>query len=386
MSNYFRRKRKMKKTLALLLCLAMLFTALSVNVFAVENPSVTIVTNSVSAEGDTSFAIKLTGFESLKGLDMTVTATGDIEMLSASALNFKDSDSDEIIEIAEGTDYVISEDGRTLDIVGLQKDVTGDIITVAAKVTGTATIAVTACDLAKSAEELYAEAEIAPATITYATSSEVEVGNKEVVEQADAGEGYFIPYGAVYNGTADDPEYLKKDDEGKFVVSANTTVKKFPIPANGFGTYGVSDGTYRNSDTKQFGNYVDGYDPENKTYGTFAIVGDWSEYRDWYLKNKGYSDAELVKKLYNSYINRIDTEEEGKHCYKAYGIDADKNGEAEYVIQIIEVEQTKYLWRNDTQLEYGVRFVGLYDDKDYAAVAMYKKGDATEFATQIKVD
>lgn len=374
----------MKKTLALLLCLAMLFTALSVNVFAVENPSVTIVTNSVSADGDTSFAIKLAGFESLKGIDMTVTATGDIEMLSASALNFKDSEGN-IVEIAKDTDYVISDDGRTLHIVGLQKDVKGDIITVDANVTGTATISVTA-DLAKSAEELYAETEIAPATITYATSSEVEVGNKEVVEQADAGEGYFIPYGAVYNGTADEPEYLKKDDEGKFVVSADTTVKKFPIPANGFGTYGVSDGTYKNTDTKQFGNYVEEYKPENRTYGTFVIVGDWSEYRDWYLKNKGYSDAELVKKLYTSYLNKINTQEDGNHCYKAYGIDLDSNGTSDYVIQVMEVEQTKFLWSNATQLEYGVRFIGLYNNKDYATVAMYKEGEATEFAKQIKVD
>lgn len=380
----------MKKTLALLLCLAMLFTALSVNVFAVENPSVTIVTNNVSTNGDTSFAIKLAGFESLKGIDMTVTATGGIEMLSASALNFKDSEGN-IVEIAKDTDYVISDDGRTLHIVGLQKDVKGDIITVDANVTAAATISVTA-DLAKSAKELYAATEIAPAEITpYVASEEVEVEipaetEEVVVEQADAGEGYFIPYGAVYNGTADDPEYLKKDDEGKFVVSADTTVKKFPIPANGFGTYGVSDGTYRNNNTKQFGNYVEEYKPENRTYGTFVIVGDWSEYRDWYLKNKGYSDAELVKKLYTSYLNKINTQEDGNHCYKAYGIDLDSNGTSDYVIQVMEVEQTKFLWSNDTQLEYGVRFIGLYNNKDYATVAMYKEGEATEFAKQIKVD
>ena len=373
----------MKKTLALLLCLAMLFTALSVNVFAVENYSVTIVTNSVSADGDTSFAIKLTGFESLKGLDMTVTATGDIEMLSASALNFKDSDSDEIIEkIAEGTDYVISKDGRTLDIVGLQKDVKGDIITVAAKVTGTATIAVTACDLAKNAEELYAKAEIATATITYATSSEVEVGNKEVVEQDDAGVGYFIPYGAVYNGTADDPKYLPKDENGAFAnVTADTTVVKFPIPANDFGTYGVSDGKLNSMLAKQFGNYVADYKPKTRTYGTLAIMGDWAEYRDYYLSKKGMSDSELVEMLYAKYKEKKDTGYANN--YVAFGV---KENDNKYIVQVMAVQQNNYLWRTADKLEYGVRFLNVLSEREYATVAYYTEDNAINFAKVIRAD
>ena len=42
----------MKKTLALLLCLAILFTALSVNVFADVTPTVEIVTHEASVEID----------------------------------------------------------------------------------------------------------------------------------------------------------------------------------------------------------------------------------------------------------------------------------------------------------------------------------------------
>ena len=370
----------MKKTLALLLCLAMLFTALSVNVFAVENPSVTIVTNNVSTDGDTSFAIKLAGFESLKGIDMTVTATGGIEMLSASALNFKDSEGN-IVEIAKDTDYVISDDGRTLHIVGLQKDVKGDIITVDANVTADATISVTA-DLAKSAEELYTETEIAPATITYATSSEVEVGNKEVVEQADAGEGYFIPYGAVYNGTTDAPKYLPKDENGTFAnVTADTTVVKFPIPANGFGTYGVSDGKLNSMLAKQFGNYVADYKPGTRTYGTLAIMGDWAEYRDYYLSKKGMSDAELVEMLYAKYKEKKDTGYANN--YVAFGV---KENDNKYIVQVMAVQQNNYLWRTADKLEYGVRFLNVLSEREYATVAYYTEDNAINFAKVIRAD
>ena len=116
----------MKKTLALLLCLAMLFTALTVNVFADENPTVTIVTNSVSENGETSFAINLAGFESLKGYDLVVEAGAGLILDSASALNAK-------TELKEDVNYTITEAGDKLHIVELTKVLTGDIITVKAK-------------------------------------------------------------------------------------------------------------------------------------------------------------------------------------------------------------------------------------------------------------
>ena len=66
----------MKKTLALLICLAMLFTALSVNVFAAEtNAKVTVVADATQ-NNKANFAVKLTGFNSLKGVDLKITGTG----------------------------------------------------------------------------------------------------------------------------------------------------------------------------------------------------------------------------------------------------------------------------------------------------------------------
>ena len=375
----------MKKTLALLLCLAMLFTALSVNVFAVENPSVTIVTNSVSADGDTSFAIKLTGFESLKGLDMTVTATGDIKMLSASALNFKDFDSDEIIKIAEGTDYVISKDGHTLDIVGLQKDVKGDIITVAAKVTGTATIAVTACDLAKSGSELYTAvtaATIAPVSIApyvkpvSVTVPAIPVGQQTVkIEQSAAGEGYFIPYGSVYTVKDGVYNYKSKDEYGKFDVTADTIVQAFKLPEDGFATFGVSDSAVEEEDAKQFGNITTSY-TKDKKYGTLVFIGQWEAFKDYNLSQKGYSEKVLVEKLYAAY-NAANPD--GKYTFVSF-----KSGDA--VIRVYDVAQKNWMWKNETDgiLEYAVRVYGLVDGSEYAAVAYNIDGETVNFANGVK--
>lgn len=378
----------MKKTLALLVCLAMLVTALSVNVFAATTPTVEVVTHESTASGDTTFAIKLSGFDSLKGLDLTVKGDDGVEFTGASALNTQSA-------LAANENYVISADKHTLHIVELSNDLNGDIITVAAKVNvdGESHNVVVTGQFAKSGKELYDDVTFTPGEITpYVAPESIDVvipeGETEVVvTQDDAGEDYFIPYGSVYVAKGDGTyEYANKDENGNFKVDANTVVTKFAIPNGGFGTYGVSDSVYKDYDAKQFGNFVKEYDSVNRTYSTFAIVGDWEEYRDWYLTNKGFSDAELVQKIYASYINKINTQEDGKHGYKAYGLDLNKDGEAEYVIQVIQVKQNNYLWKNNNQLEYGVRFVGLYEDKEYAAVAMYEEGGAVTFAKQIRVD
>lgn len=360
----------MKKTLALLLCLAMLFTALTVNVFADENPTVTIVTSSVSEKGETSFAINLAGFESLKGVDMTVTATAGIEMLSASALNFKDSNGN-IIEIVKDTDYVISADGRTLHIVGLQKDVKGDVITVDAIVTADATIAVKV-DLAKSGTELYDEITVKDAKIAaYTAPTDVDVeavlgGNETAtLQQSAAGEGYFIPYGSVYNGEPVKANYVPKDENGNFVVSAGTVVKKFAVPENGITTFGASDSTVKDLPAKQFGTFAKDYAPDTKTYGTLVIMGDWAGFKGWYLSNKAYSDAVIIEKLYAAFetANPLD---EGERRYDYVTFEAGTS-----TIKVYNVAQKKYMWKSEADgiLEYAVRVYGLENNTAYTAVA-----------------
>jgi hypothetical protein len=354
----------MKKTLALLLCLAMLFTALSVNVFAAEEPAVTIVTHGTAVSGETDFAINLNGFESLKGYDLVIEAGAGLELVSASALNAK-------TELTEDVNYTIVD--NKLHIVELTKALTGDIITVSAKfaegATAPAEVKVTACDLAKSGTELYAAATIAPATIApyVAPKKEVVEEAKEVAQPA--GTDYFIPYGSVYAGD----KYVAKDENGKFNVEAGTNVDTFKVPANGFGTFGVSDSAVAAKPAKQFGNVDMNYSAAKK-YGTLIIVGAWADFRDYYLSNKAYSDTALIEKIYAAYNT---ANPEGKYDFVSF-----KAGDAS--IKVYNVAQKNWMWKSATALEYAVRVYGLVDGAEYAAAAYNVENSAVTFAKEIK--
>ena len=367
----------MKKTLALLLCLAMLFTALSVNVFAEtpENPSVEIVTHSVSADGTTDFAIKLSGFTSLKGIDMTVTATGDIELKSASALNTKET-------LEPGVNYTIT-DKKTLHIVELTEDFDAStIITVKADVKGDATIAVKA-DLAKSGEDLYDEITVDDAKISAYVAPTTEVKNeattvKQPVNAEESDVKYFIPYGAVYTGDDNNPTYVPKNENGDFAVDVvGTVVKTFKVPEGGFGTFGVSDAKVSDFAAKQFGNVETDYD-ENKNYGTLVMAGEWADFKDWYLSKKGYSDAVLVQKIYNAF-ETANPVVDGKREYEFITF---KAGDA--IIKVYNVAQKNWMWKVGKTLEYAVRLYGLVGGTEYATVAYNTNGTTANFAKEIK--
>lgn len=352
----------MKKTLALLLCLAMLFTALSVNVFAAATPSVTVVTHEATASGETEFAINLAGFDSLKGFDLVVTADEGVEFKSAAAKG---------VTLEAGKNYVISEDKHELHIVELSKDVAGDIITVTADVVAADahTIKVTACDLAKSGTELYATTEytITNGEVAPYVAPKTEEKNEYVAPEA----GYFIPYGSVYTGTPDAPAYVEKNEDGTFAITGATNVTTFKIPEGGFGTFGISDSTVAAKPAKQFGNVATNYNAA-KNYGSLVIVGEWEAFKSYYLSNKAYSDATLIEKIYAAY--NIAIEDNDYVVFEA--------GDAR--IKVYNVAQKNYMWKSATALEYAVRVFGLEDGAEYAVVAYNADDAGVEFAKEIK--
>jgi hypothetical protein len=367
----------MKKTLALLLCLAMLFTALTVNVFADENPTVTIETSSVSENGETSFAIKFAGYTSLKGYDLVIKAGTGLNLLSASALNAE-------TDLDEGVNYKI--ENNELHIVELTKVDGDDIITVNAKFAENQTAAVKVevikCDLAESSSQLYAAATIADVTIApYVKPVSVTVpaipdGQQTVkIEQSAAGEGYFIPYGSVYTVKDGVYNYKSKDESGKFDVTADTIVQAFKLPEDGFATFGVSDSAVEEEDAKQFGNITTSY-TKDKKYGTLVFIGQWEAFKDHNLSKKGYSEKVLVEKLYAAY-NAANPD--GKYTFVSF-----KSGDA--VIRVYDVAQKNWMWKNETDgiLEYAVRVYGLVGGTEYAAVAYNIDGETVNFANGVK--
>lgn len=342
----------MKKTLAFLLSLAMLFTALSVNVFAAETaPTIEIVTNSIS-NGKTTFAVKING-NPVKGVDITVNVTNDAKITGVSAKNF------DVAALTKNQDYTISEDGKKLHAVGLQKDTaTGEIISVTATATNDFTIKVS-CDIATS--DKIKVTQNPEATVTAYVEPEnktVTVTEGETTVNQPTEEDYFIPNGAVYyedeNGKID---YVAKGDTGNFTVNKNAKYIVFKIPTGGFGTYGVRDSVI-DAKAKEFGNYVLNKQADKK-YGTIVISGDWEGFKNYYMTN-GKSESDLVTLIYKTYFGKKTAD----RTYVPF-----KAGES--IIKVFNVPQTRVLWENlgNTTFEYGVRMNNIQPNSDYATIA-----------------
>lgn len=367
----------MKKTLALLICLAMLFTALSVNVFAAEtNAKVTVVADATQ-NNKANFAVKLTGFNSLKGVDLKITGTGLTfeENVTATGLE---------INLKKEVNYKVS--GNQIHIVELTDWENNDVVIKAtANLADGATapkIEVTACKLAKSGEELYEvnteytfnnEAAIASAI----KQIKVEVGDKTTIQQSDAGDGYFIPYGGVSN----DGVSVEKDGNGNFTegISNTTTVLKFPKPANGITTFGVSESTVSGNPARQFGAYAENYDAAKK-YGSMVLVGDWNDFVSVYKAK--YTDAyisEIVAKLYDVYDTYI-----SGNKYVVVSV-RDSSG-IKHSVKIYKVAQQNYMWKSANVLEYAARVYGLKANETYTSVSYAANSDGSNpvFSAAVK--
>lgn len=362
----------MKKTLALLICLAMLFTALSVNVFAAEEPTVEIVTNSISA-GKTTFAVKING-NPVAGVDIKVNVTGDdVEITGVSAKNF-----DVANTLTSGEDYKISDDKKSLHAVGLQKDTTtGEIISVTATAEKNFTINVD-CDIAKSDTAKVTTNDTATVTAyVEPTTKDVTVsdGGSTTVPAPDA--GYFIPNGAVYYESENgEIKYVSKGDTGNFTVNKDAKYQEFKIPTDGFGTYGVRDRVIGDP-AKEFGNYVNSKQADKK-YGTIVISGDWEGFKNYYITNKGKSESDLVKLIYKTYFEK----KKENRTYVPFQV-------GESIIKVFNVAQTKILWENSgkTTFEYGVRMNNIQPNSDYATIAYCAtSNDAADDAVVLSKD
>ena len=327
----------MKKTLALLICLAMLFTALSVNVFAAEtNAKVTVVADATQ-NNKANFAVKLTGFNSLKGVDLKITGTGLTfeENVTATGLD---------TNLEKDVNYKVS--GNQIHIVELTDWKNNDVVIKAtANLANDATahkITVDACKLAKDGTTLYKvdtdytfDSEIPVASAI--KDAPVAVDGKTEITQSDAGDGYFIPYGGVSN----DGVSVEKDGNGNFTegISNTTTVLKFPKPANGITTFGVSESTVSGNPARQFGAYAENYDAAKK-YGSMVLVGDWNDFVSVYKAK--YTDAyisEIVAKLYDVY----DTYISGN---KYVVVSVRDSSEIKHSVKIYKVAQQKYYKAN----------------------------------------
>ncbi len=370
----------MKKALAILLTLAMLFTVVSANVFAAENlPTIEIVSQEVEEDaGTATIAVKLTNFTTVAGMDLIVVS--DSENVKFTAVKTSDL-------IQEG-DYKVADDGSNVHIVDLTGDVVDATIELVVVVTGPAKITATA-QLAKDGKTLLdaeTEFDIVDGEITIAETETIIPGEvkDEDIAGAEGGEvtitaneGYFIPYGSVYTKNANGSyNYFQKEDNGTFVVKEAVQYNMFEIPKSGFRTFGISDAALKSgTEAIMFGNYSNALNTASE-HGTLLFAGQWTEYLEYY-KGKGFTEAELVKAIYDRYNSVNDG------TYDAVTMWANNKTIS---IDVYKKVQTNWMWKDKTNgiLEYALRVSQMNNGDEYTAVAYRVENDAVKFSDKIK--
>ncbi|MBR4099775.1 MAG: hypothetical protein IKK55_02165 [Clostridia bacterium] len=363
----------MKKVLAIILSIAMLFGVLAMNTFAETTKQPTVTVNSIEVElkKDSDFTITLGNFAEVAGMDVTITTEDDVVFKSVAANTGR--------ELVLGTNYTISEAKDEIHIVELVTEGTESItLTVNATINEEATIAVKG-EFADDGKTLF--------DVVNTTGSITELALEPVVEVKDQAatsttiatpNKYFIPYGSLYNKVGDEYTYPEKDANGNFSVVAGTeySYTQYLIPESKIMTFGVSDSKVDESPALQFGTYC-GADTTNR--GTLLIAGDVAE-----LKQKYTDDATLiakVNKLHDKYNPIVD----GKYTYTTIKMNFTYN-EENYTVRVYKVAQTKFMWQGNGAIEYAVRAYNLADNEDYAAVGYFTKDEVTTFADTLKVN
>lgn len=364
---------KIKKISAIILAGALLASAVGMNAFAADanaKPTITVFGNEATpteASKEYDFSLRLANFpNNVKGLDIELTSAG-AEFTGAANTTLK---------LKKDDNYVISTDGKTIHIVELTDEITGnETIKLTATVKNAGNITVNVKGLAKDGK-----------TLLKATEYELNSTAKVAVapEQKDvplaggtlsaSSTEKFIPYGYVKNSNG---EYATKDSVGNFTDATSGQYREFNKPAVGkVLTFGVSSTTKDNDPALQFGSYA--LKETGKTFGTMCIAGDWQKYVDYKTNKEGMSVSEIISYLSNKY-DTVNANNE--YNFVKITFDSQK-----YKIRIYKVAQTKVMWENGSDLQYALRVYGLNNGEDYAAVGYSKTNSEITFSSELKAD
>ena len=342
----------MKKVTASIIAGALMISAMGINAFAANGtPEIKVYGNEnspVTAEDTASFIVRLSGFGTVKGMDLTINANGKVDFTDA------EISMDKGVTLEAGKNYKV--ENGTIHIVDLtsadmQKDGYANITVGNAKVTAAGDITVTAT-LAKNGKETVSATSISgkAAIKTLTKNTTKTVGD---VKASD--DKHFIPYGFL---TDDKEGYILKEKDGSFKnVTAGQEYAEFEIPDNGITTFAASD--HKSQTAIQFGTYTTKA-ADGTTRGTL-LFEDWETLKNYYIKEKGFSVDTILAKVNELYNAKL------KADSNIAGIKV-KAGDKEVVVR--RVEQTKAMWKvNGTEeLQYAARLLNAGKDTTYTAV------------------
>ncbi len=370
----------MKKILAIILSIAMLFGVLAINTSAEELPTVTLVTNEgspVKAGDTTYFTVKFENYDSIKAFDVTITVPKAITIgeITATGLEANGAHKDTNYTIKDNVvrfvDLTTTNNQPKITFAATVADGTTEspVITVSGEY---ATSGTSKADFVDGAEGTF---EIKKDVV----SETVEIPENETsvtIEQPKAEAGQekptkFIPYGSVYKKVDGKYVFAAKDKEtGSFAVTEEGyEVKSFDIPENGITTYGISENT-ADSSVIRFGNYTNTYN-SNAEYGTLVFEGNWVALKNYYIQ-KGYTVAQLVKAICEKYDDTLAKVQGAEYIY--YKVPTD---EGTATVNVYRFKQKNHMWMSSdgTVLEYALRVSGLTESETYTGVA-YSKLDS----------
>lgn len=363
----------MKKVLAIILSIAMLFGVLAMNTFAATTtPKVTVDSTDVLAGENQTFTITLSDFSEVAGMDIDIVADANATLKSVAA--------DNGLDLVKGTNYTVSDDNKTIKIVELMPKVATVKLTVTADFSAAAKITVTG-ELAENGETLFAPVVNETGSITIKEKADGNVAVDEGEESKTltaSSDKYFIPYGSVYSGDDSNANHIDKNTDGSFTLTAGTsyTYTQFLKPASGIMTFGVSNATIKvdEADTSalRFGTYCS----KSKTgLGTMVIAGDVDALLEKFAP-LSLSDKEIAERLNSVYTS---SNPDGKYTVVKMNFNGSENQ-----IRIYKVAQTKYMWDGEDAIEYAVSVYNLEQNDKCVAIGYHTENNASVFADAIK--
>ncbi len=377
----------MKKLLAVLLAVVMLFSVATICSSAAETPKVTIVTNQgspVDAGVPTYLTVKFTNFGEIQGADVIITADKNIKLEDIVVTGFPSASKD--------NNYTQETDGEvtTIHFVDLTKGANG-------KITFKATVPEPADDTvvlenpvikvegkyAKDGTTLF-DVE-APLDGTFELTKKIAASEpQEIAAGAEVNVEFdpakkFVPQGAVYIDNGDDTyTFATKQADGSFLATdaGDYVYKAYDIPSNKITTFGASNDPDDPSRLR-FGSYS-ALNDKAEEHGTLVFEGNWLALKNLYIQN-GYSVKDFVEAIYSDVTEKLAANENANHV--SYKVGEDR-------INVYRFKQTKYMWKDEANgvLEYAIRLSNVKENTKYTGIAfsIAKDTGAVTIAENVK--
>lgn len=359
---------KIKKISAIILAGALLASAVGMNAFAADanaKPTITVFGNEATpteAGKEYDFSLRLANFSgNVAGMDIILTSAG-AEFTGAANTT---------LNLVKDSNYTISTDGKTIHIVELTDEITGnETIKLTATVKNAGNITVNVKGLAKDGTTLLTATDYAlQGTATVAVAP---VENPTPAESVTPESGKFIPYGFLKD-SADN--YIIPDKGGNYTGVSSGAYREFDLPTNVI-TFGYVDTTFDSKAAIQFGSYAKKSAGSDR--GTMCIAGDWKEYVEYKMTNNGYSVADVLSYVSERYDAKVFVDGVQKYDFLKLTFN---NGKS---IRIYKVKQTKTMWDNDDYIQYALRIYNIDSNEQYAAVGYQMVNSKPVFSTEIK--